>query len=92
MIVTLLSAAVALTWLGCFGFARFSSPFDRLHCVTFVALTAGACITLAVFIADGFTDRALKVLAFFLLTLLNGAAVVHATGRAVMRRGPDAVE
>ena len=92
MIPALLLFAVAFAWLGCFGFARFSSPYDRLHCVTFIGFTAGACVTVAAFLADGMSDRALKVLLFFLLTLLNGAAVAHASGRAMMRRGPDAVE
>jgi multicomponent Na+:H+ antiporter subunit G len=83
-----LLAAVAVSWLGCIGFAGFRSPYDRLHCVTFVAVTAGFFVTLAAFIADGLSDRALKILLFFLLTLANGAAVAHASGRAVARRGP----
>jgi multicomponent Na+:H+ antiporter subunit G len=47
---------------------------------------------MAAFAADGISDRTLKILLFFLLTLANGAAVAHATGRAVMRRAEDGVE
>jgi hypothetical protein len=53
-----------------------------------VAVTAGFFVTLAAFIADGLSDRALKILLFFLSALANGPAVTHASGRAVTRRGP----
>ena len=89
MIAVLLTFTVACVWLGCLGFARFASAYDRLHCVTFVAVTAGFFVVVAAFVADGVSDRALKILLFFLLSLANGAAVAHATGRAVMRRTED---
>jgi multicomponent Na+:H+ antiporter subunit G len=92
MIVVSLTIAVAFAWLGCLGFARFGSAYDRLHCMTFVAVTTGFFVVMAAFIADGVSARALKILLFFLLTLANGAAVAHATGRAVMRRTEDAAE
>jgi multicomponent Na+:H+ antiporter subunit G len=88
----LLAATVSCAWLGCLGFARFASAYDRLHCVTFVGVTAGLLLLLAAFAADGFTDRTLKILLFFMLILVNGAAVAHASGRAVMRRGVEAGE
>jgi multicomponent Na+:H+ antiporter subunit G len=92
VIAVLLTIAVACAWLGCFGFTRFASAYDRLHCVTFVAVTAGFFVVVAAFVADGVSDRALKILLFFLLSLANGAAVAHATGRAVMRRAEDGTE
>lgn len=92
MIAVCLTIAVACIWLGCIGFARFSSAYDRLHCVTFVAVTAGIFVVVAAFAADGVSDRSLKILLFFLLTLANGAAAAHATGRAVMRRAEDGAE
>lgn len=92
MIPALLTIAVLCAWLGCLGFARLASPYDRLHCVTFVSVTAGAAVTVAAFWADGASDRTLKVLLFLLLTLANGAAVAHASSRAIMRRRPDALE
>lgn len=92
MIAAFLTVAVACVWLGCLGFARFGSAYDRLHCVTFVAVTAGFFVVVAAFVADGISDRTLKILLFFLLSLANGAAVAHATGRAVMRRVEDGAE
>lgn len=92
MIALLLTIAVAFVWLGCLGFARLGSAYDRLHCVTFAAVTGGFFVIMAAFVADGISDRALKILLFFLLTLANGAAVTHATGRAVMRRTEDGAE
>ncbi|HEY0183041.1 MAG TPA: monovalent cation/H(+) antiporter subunit G [Rhodopila sp.] len=92
MTATLLLLAVAFTWLGCFGFARFASPYDRLHCVTFVGVTAGLFIAAAACGADGLSDRALKAVLFLLATLVNGAAVSHATARAIMRRGPGVMK
>ena len=92
MIAALLIVAVLFAWIGCLGFARFPSAYDRIHCVTFVAVTSGAAVTIAAFCADGLSDRALKIALFYALTVLNGAAVAHASGRALMRRGPDAAE
>lgn len=85
MIAVLLLAGAAFAWLGCVGFARFVSPYDRLHCVTFVSVTAGFFVAASAFAADGLSDRTLKIVAFLVVTLANGAAVAHASGRAVMR-------
>lgn len=92
MIAVVLTIAVACVWVGCVGFARFGSAYDRLHCVTFVAVTAGFFVVVAAFVADGISDRTMKISLFFLLTLANGAAVAHATGRAVMRRAEDGAQ
>ena len=85
MIAALLIVAVLFAWIGCLGFARFPSAYDRIHCVTFVAVTSGAAVTIAAFCADGLSDRALKIALFYALTVLNGA------GRgACQRPGVDA--
>jgi multicomponent Na+:H+ antiporter subunit G len=83
----LLIVMVLATWLGCAGFARLRGPLDRMHCVTFVAVTAGTALTLAAFLADGVSDRALKILVVTLLCLLSGAVNAHAIGRALLTRG-----
>lgn len=92
MIVALLAVTVACVWIGCLGFARLGSPYDRLHCVTFVTVTAGFFVLVGAVVADGASDRTLKIALFFLLSIANGAAVAHATGRAVMRRTEDAAQ
>lgn len=82
IIDALLAVAVCAIWLGCIGFARLRSPYARLHCVPFVAAAAGTPVVIASFLADGVSDRALKVLLLVLIVLLGGAALSHATGRA----------
>jgi multicomponent Na+:H+ antiporter subunit G len=82
----LLAAMVVATWIGVAGFARFRTPLDRLHCVSFVNLVAGIFLTVAAFISDGLTNRSLTVLFLVVLGLLNGAATAHATGRAFLQR------
>ncbi len=83
----LLIVAVACAWLGCAGFARLRAPLDRLHCTTFVAATSGVALVLAAFVADGPSIRALKFLAVVCVSLLTGAALSHAIGRALLLRG-----
>lgn len=83
----LLAVVVLAVWLGGAGFLRLRSPLDRMHCVAFVAATAGAALTAAAFVSDGVSDRALKILSFTVVSLLTGAATSHATGRALLLRG-----
>jgi multicomponent Na+:H+ antiporter subunit G len=87
--LVLLAASV---WIGGIGFARLSSPYDRLHCAAFVAASGGLLITLAAFLADGASDRAWKILLVVTLLLVNGAALSHALGRSIAWRenGGDA--
>jgi multisubunit Na+/H+ antiporter MnhG subunit len=86
IIAVLLAVVVGATWLGCFGFARLRTPLDRLHCVAFVNFTAGTALTIAAFVADGPSTRAFKILLMTLLSLAGGAALSHATGRALWMR------
>jgi multicomponent Na+:H+ antiporter subunit G len=86
-IEVLLALLVLAAWLGCAGFARLRAPLDRMHCVAFVNATAGTALTIAAFVSDGASDRALKVLLVTGISLLAGAAMSHATGRALLLRG-----
>lgn len=88
MIVACLCIAVLSAWLAAAGFVRLSDPLDRLHCVTFLTVTAGGAILLAALFSDGLADRPGKIALLVVLSLLNGAAGAHAVGRAAMiRRG-----
>jgi multisubunit Na+/H+ antiporter MnhG subunit len=82
----LLAVAVLCVWLGCAGFVRLRAPLDRLHCVAFVNVTSATALTLAGFVADGFSSRSLKILAIAVLVLLAGAAGTHVMGRAFLLR------
>lgn len=82
----LLAVAVLDCWLGAAGFARLKTPLDRLHCVTFVNVASGGAILAAAFVADGASDRAIKILVLNAAVLLCGAALAHATGRALQWR------
>lgn len=94
VIDALLAVMVLSAWLGCAGFARLREPLDRIHCVAFVNATAGAALVIAGFVADGPSDRAFKILLVVGASLLGGAAMSHATGRALLERGsaPAAIE
>lgn len=83
----LLALVVLTAWLGCIGFARLRSALDRVHCVAFVNTAAGTALTVAAFVADGGSSRAFKILLVACLSLLAGAAMSHATGRALVERG-----
>ncbi len=86
LLSVLLVLAVAVTWLGCAGFARLRAPLDRLHCVAFVNASAGLCLTVAAFVADGASARSLKTLLILLASLAAGAVQSHAVARALVYR------
>jgi multisubunit Na+/H+ antiporter MnhG subunit len=86
LITLLLAMAVLAAWLGSVGFLRLRVPADRIHCVTFVNTVCGAAILLAALLQDGATDRTGKILLIWLLNLINGAVVSHATLRAAKWR------
>ena len=86
-----LAASVVAAWLGCLGFLRLRSELDRLHCITFVNVTAAPMIVAAAFFAEGVTPRTVKLAALAVMLLLTGAAMSHAAGRALaLRDGPRA--
>ena len=86
VIDVLLALLVAVTWLGCIGFARLRTPLDRLHCAAFVNVAAGMVLVALAFAADGPSTRAWKVLAAVLAGVAGGAALSHAAGRALLHR------
>jgi len=82
----LLAVVVLTAWLGAAGFARLAWPLDRLHCVTFVYVTCGALTLTAAALWGGSADDIIKVAVLLAALLVGGAAVAHATGRAIVRR------
>ena len=84
-----LAILVAAAWLGAVGFSRLRRPLDRMHCVAFVNVVAGTALVVAAFVADGPSTRAFKILLIALLSVGGGAAMSHATGRALWTREPD---
>ena len=86
VIAVLLAVLVGVTWLGCLGFARLRTPLDRLHCAAFVNVAAGALLVAVAFCADGSSVRAWKVLFAAAASVLGGAALSHAAGRALLYR------
>lgn len=81
-----LAIAVLAAWLGTAGFYRLASPLDRLHCATFINVVAGGGILIAACLADGASVRVAKLVILILAMLLTGAAVAHATARALLLR------
>lgn len=86
VIDALIVIAVLSAWVGALGFARLTSALDRLHCIAFVNIGCGLSIVAAVFVADGPSTRAFKVLLLWLIALIAGAAVNQAAGRAIFTR------
>ncbi len=86
VITVLLAVVVGVVWLGCLGFARLRTPLDRLHCVAFVNAAAGTALCVAAFLADGPSTRAWKILLTVIVSLCYGAALSHASGRALWLR------
>ena len=81
-----LAIVVAAAWLGCLGFTRLRTPLDRMHCVAFVNVVAGSALSIAAFVADGPSTRAFKILLIAIVSVCGGAALSHATGRALWLR------
>jgi multicomponent Na+:H+ antiporter subunit G len=86
VVEALLALAVLSAWLGVAGFARLAWPLDRLHCVTFINVSCGALILIAAALWGGSADDVIKVAVLLGALLVGGAAIAHATGRAILRR------
>lgn len=84
--IVLLVLTVLPLWLAALGFARLRSAYDRVHCVSFAAVASGAPLLALAFVADGASDRAFKVLLLVGLSVLSGAGLAHAIGRAIAFR------
>ena len=89
VIAALLAIVVGAAWIGCLGFARLRAPLDRVHCVAFVNILSGTALTAAAFVADGPSTRAFKILLVALVCVGGGAALSHATGRALWVRDQE---
>ncbi len=94
VIEALLALVVLAAWLGTAGFLRLRTALDRVHCVAFTYATAGVALTVAAFLSDGASDRALKIALLTVIGLVAGSAMSHAIGRALLLRGnaPEAEE
>jgi multicomponent Na+:H+ antiporter subunit G len=79
----LVAAGVAMAWLGAISFIRLHTPFERLHAVTFVNVTALGFVVEAAFVHDGISSRSLKCALIYLVVLAAGALLTHVTGRAL---------
>lgn len=86
VVEALLALAVAAAWLGALGCVRLAWPLDRLHCVTFVNIAAGAPILLAAALCGGSADDLIKVVILIGTLIVGGAAIGHSTARAIVRR------
>lgn len=86
VVEALLALLVLLAWLGAAGFARLAWPLDRLHCVTFVNIACGALVLVAAGLWGGAADDVIKVAFLLGVLLAGGAAIGHATARAIVRR------
>ena len=86
LIDALLAVSVLAAWLGAIGFLRLTTALDRLHVAGFVNVVAGGAILVAVWVADGVSQRAGKTVLIWVLMLMAGAAVAHASGRALLLR------
>ena len=82
----LLAMFIVTTWIAAGGFARLAWPLDRLHCVTFMNVTCGALILAAAGLWGGSAADVIKVALLLGALLVGGAAVAHATARAITRR------
>ena len=81
-----LGLTIVCVWIGSVALLRLPAALDRLHAVGFVNAAGGFGLTLAAFVADGVSIRSMKVLGLTLLLLTAGAALSHATGRALLIR------
>lgn len=86
VVAVLLALAVAAVWLATLAYLRLSTPFQRLHVITFVNVVAGGLILLAAFLDDGVSSRSLKCAFVWVIMLPIGALLAHATGRAFLVR------
>lgn len=82
----LLGLVVVCAWLALIGALRMRGALDRLHAATLVSVACVGGVFLAAAVQEGLSDRTLKVLFLFLLTLVGGGGVTHAIGRALAGR------
>jgi len=86
---SLLAACVLSAWLAALALLRLRDALDRLHALGFLNLVAGIFAAAAVWVHDGASARAGKVLILVLVALAAGSVLIHATARALHRRRPQ---
>ncbi|HEY1794698.1 MAG TPA: monovalent cation/H(+) antiporter subunit G [Stellaceae bacterium] len=79
--------AVLSAWIACWGFLRCGTALAKLHWVAYVNAVTGTAVTVAVWLQDGVSDRALKTLVIYAVLIVAGSATTHAAGRAIFLRG-----
>jgi multicomponent Na+:H+ antiporter subunit G len=82
----LLAFAVLTAWIGAIAFLRLRTHFERLHVITFVNLVGGAAITIAAVLHDGLSGRTFKCVFTWIVIVVVGALLSHATSRALHLR------
>jgi multicomponent Na+:H+ antiporter subunit G len=85
----LLCIAVLAAWLSASSFLRLRTPLERLHVVTFVNVVSIGALTIAGFTSEGVTSRTMKLIFLWVVNLLIGALLSHATARALHLRGGE---
>jgi multicomponent Na+:H+ antiporter subunit G len=84
-----LVVAVLAAWLATAAFIRLGTPLERLHAVSLLNVASGSAVTVAVFLADGATNRSLKCGFIWGLMVVCGALFSHASRRALHLRGGE---
>lgn len=82
----LLAALVGFAFLSTAALVRLRSGLDALHALGFLGLVCGALLLVAVLVSQGLATVAFKAAFLFIVLLGGGAAVMHATGRALFLR------
>ncbi len=82
----LLTIVVLLCCLGAFGMWRMREPTQALHYLSLPATGGAILLTVAVFLSQGISQAAWKVLLIAFILLLSNSVVTHATARAFRAR------
>lgn len=86
LVDTLLALVVAASWLGAAAFLFLATAYDRLHAATYVSLTAGFFVMLAVVASQPLSEQALKAVIIYAVLVGTGAIITHSIGRALRLR------
>lgn len=82
----LLATGVAVTLMSCLGVLVMPNVFDRLH-YTSPATTLGAfAVSLAIVVEEGWSAASVKAMLVFVLLVVTGTVLTHATARAARIR------
>lgn len=82
----LLALAVAASWLGAIAFLLLPTPYDRLHAASYVSISAGFFVMLAVVASDPASALALKAAIIYAALIVTGPILTHSIGRALRLR------